>query len=1030
MKKTIILLLINICLNAVFAQQKNLEQSKWQQTVDYTIDVRLNDKSNSLSGNIKMQYTNNSPDILKEIYIHLWPNAYKNNQTAYAKQDLENGNTDFYFAKKEDRGYIDSIAFTIDNKGCAWQLTKDIDIAKITLSQEIQPNQTVEIATPFYVKIPKVFSRMGHEDQMFCISQWYPKPAVYDVNGWNPMPYLNQGEFYSEYGNFDVSITVPKDYVLAATGDIQNKEELEWLLAKAKKDSLSKEPENPSKTVTKTLRYIQNNVHDFAWFCSKEFQVLHDIVNLSQTKKVDTWLFAKKASKRGIEYTNEAVRFYSEKVGQYPYNLVQVVITPLEAGGGMEYPTITNCGNIDRTTIIHEVGHNWFYGILGSNEREYPWMDESINTYYENRCGEERKVTTDEVKNNQKIYDLFGFNNKGFGMTKLTYAYSSRRNLDQAGNLRSEAYTDNNYGTIVYAKNPLTIQYLQFYLGSDKFDAMMIAYFDKWKFKHPLPGDFRKHAESFTGKSLSWFFDDIMASNKKMDYEMRGIKTKVVEGKTISLLKIKNKGGLNTPFEVQSVSEKGMVLSRNIIRGFSGTQTIELPSQNGALKWTIDGDETSLDLYRQNNIVRTKGLFKTSNGIDIRFLPSLEKSNNTQIFVLPVYGYNFYNKSMLGLYIANDIFPTQKTEFDFVPMYSFTTNDLNGYLKLSRNMFTINNRLIRKVKVGVNASRFASLGLIKDGFKDSLGIKHDLTTSTTYEKFSPFIEIHFKQKTARSLYSNVLIIRHVSILENKQNTSFFSNWNNQAFSALDVKHQFKHDLKTYPSALNIDFQSGTFDYQYNRLSAEFTQGLLYKDGKKTAQIRLFAGTFFNTGNGSTYNNAQLERSYFQAGGTTGNFDYMYDESLIGRAENNPKESIYSRQVINRDAGFRNFANIGSSKTWLTSANITIPFPIKLPIGVYGDVVYFEIPSGYTNSSGTGGGTTYTYYPSKTQLSYSGGLYLSLAKGIFEIYLPLFASTDVQGVWDKQNLNHPFERASFLLNLNKLNPVDLARNFTF
>jgi hypothetical protein len=1024
MKKTFIFLLINICLNAVFAQQKNLEQSKWQQTVNYTIDVRLNDKSNSLSGNIKMQYTNNSPDVLKEIYIHLWPNAYKNNQTAYAKQDLENGNTDFYFAKKEERGYIDSLAFTIDKKACTWQLTKDIDVAKITLNQEILPNQTVEIATPFFVKIPKVFSRMGHEDQMFCISQWYPKPAVYDVNGWNPMPYLNQGEFYSEYGNFDVSITLPKEYILAATGDLQNKEEWLWLLEKSKKDSLAKDTENPSKTETKTLRYIQNNVHDFAWFCSKEFQVLHDVVNITPTKKVDTWLFAKKVNKSGIEYTNEAVKFYSEKVGQYPYNLVQVVITPLEAGGGMEYPTITNCGSIDRTTIIHEVGHNWFYGILGSNEREYPWMDESINTYYENRCGEERKVTTDEVKNNQKIYDLFGFNNKGFGMTKLTYTYSARRNSDQAGNLRSEAYTDNNYGTIVYAKNPLTIQYLQFYLGSDQFDAMMMAYFDKWKFKHPLPGDFRKHAERFTGKSLSWFFNDIMANNKKMDYKMLGLKTKVVEGKAISLLKIKNKGGLNTPFEVQSVSEKGMVLSRSIIRGFQGTQTIELPSQNGAVKWTIDGDETSLDLYRQNNTVRTKGLFKTCNGIDIRFLPSLEKSNNKQIFILPIYGFNMYNRSMLGVYLANDIFPAQKTEFDFVPMYSFTTNDLNGYLKLSRNMFTTDSKLLRKIKIGITSSRFASNGLIKNDLSDVI------TTNTSYEKLSPFIEIHFKQKTERSLYSNVLSIRHVSILENKQNTYFFSNWNNQAFSALDVKHEFKHDLKTYPSALNIDFQSGTFDYQYNRLSAEFTQGLLYKDGKKTAQIRIFAGTFLSSNSGSKYNENQLERSYFQAGRTTGRYDYFYDEALIGRAENNPKENIYGRQVINRDAGFRNFANIGNSKTWLTSANITIPFPIKLPIGVYGDVVYFEIPSGYTNSSGTGGGTTYTYYPSNTQLSYSGGLYLSFAKGIFEIYLPLFASADVQGFWDNQGLNHPFERASFLLNLNKLNPADLARNFTF
>lgn len=1030
MKKTITLLFISICLNAVFAQQKNLEQSKWQQTVNYTIDVRLNDKSNSLAGNIKMQYTNNSPDVLKEIYIHLWPNAYKNNQTAYAKQDLENGKTDFYFAKKEDRGYIDSLAFTIDNKACAWQLTKDIDVAKITLSQEIQPNQTVEIATPFYVKIPKVFSRMGHEDQMFCISQWYPKPAVYDVNGWNPMPYLNQGEFYSEFGNFDVSIIVPKDYVLAATGDLQNKEELEWLLAKSKTDSASKGPENPSKTETKTLHYIQNNVHDFAWFCSKEFQVLHDVVNLSQTKKVDTWLFAKKATKNGIEYTNEAVKFYSEKVGQYPYNLVQVVITPLEAGGGMEYPTITNCGSIDRTTIIHEVGHNWFYGILGSNEREYPWMDESINTYYENRCGEERKLTTDEVKNNKKIYDLFGFSNKGFGMTKLTYAYSARRNSDQAGNLRSEAYTDNNYGTIVYAKNPLTIQYLQLYLGSDQFDAMMMAYFDKWKFKHPLPGDFRKHAESFTGKSLSWFFDEIMASNKKMDYEMRGIKTKAVDGKAVTFLKIKNKGELNTPFEVQSVSEKGMVISRSIVRGFKGTQSIELPSQNGAVKWTIDGDETSLDLYRQNNTIRTKGLLKTCNGIDIRFMPSLEKSNNKQLFVLPVYGYNIYNKNMLGLYIANDIFPTQKTEFDFVPMYSFTTNDLNGYLKLSRNLFTTDNKLLRKIKIGLSASRFASYGLIKDGYKDGSGNSFDISSASTYEKFSPFVEIHFKQKTERSLFSNVLSIRHVSILENKQNIYFFSNWSNQAFSALDVKHQFRHDLKTYPSALNLDFQSGTFDYQYNRLSAEFIQGLLYKDGKKTAQIRLFAGTFLNSNSGSKYNENQLERSYFQAGGTTGRYDYFYDEALIGRAENNPNDNIYGRQVINRDAGFRNFANIGSSKSWLTSANITIPFPIKLPIGAYGDMVYFEIPSGYTASSSTGGGMTYTYYPSKTQLSYSGGLYLSVAKGIFEIYVPLFASTDVQGVWDNKGLNHPFERASFLLNLNKLNPVDFARNFKF
>ncbi len=1030
MKKTFTLTFVFICLNTVFAQHKTLEQSKWQQTVNYTIQVSLNDIENTLTGNINMQYINNSPDTLKEIFIHLWPNAYKNNQTAYAKQDLENGKTDFYFAKSEERGFIDSLAFTIDNKLCTWQLTMDIDIAKITLNQVVLPRQTIEIATPFFVKIPKVFSRMGHEDQMYCISQWYPKPAVYDVNGWNPMPYLNQGEFYSEFGGFDVSITLPKDYVLAATGDLQNKEEKDWLISKSTKDSLAKEPANPSASKTKTLHYIQNNVHDFAWFCSKKFQVFHDVVNLSETKKVDTWLFATKATKEGIEYTNEAVQFYSNKVGEYPYNLAQVVITPLKAGGGMEYPTITNCESIDRTTIIHEVGHNWFYGILGSNEREYPWMDESINTYYENRCGDERKQTTEQAKDSQKIYRLFGFNEKGFGMSKLLYAYSARKHSDQDGNLRSEAYTNTNYGTIIYAKNPLSFQYLQYYLGTSLFDDMIHSYFDNWKFKHPLPNDLKNHAERFTGKKLSWFFDDVMNSDHKMDYKMLRLKHKTVEGNASVKIKIKNKGTLNTPFEIQAISEKGMVIFRNSVRGFSGTQTIEMPAQNNAAKWYIDGEETSLDLYRQNNTIRNKGLFKTCN-LDVRFLPSLEKSNHNQVFVLPAYGYNVYNKSMLGLYIANDIFPAQKTEFDFVPMYSFATNDINGYFKLARNLYPSENKCVNKIKVGISAARFASLGLIKDGFRDSLGINHDLTTSTTYEKFTPYIEIHFKQNTERSLFSNVLSIRHVSILENKQSTSFFSTWNNQAFSALDVKHQFKHDLKTYPSAINVDFQSGTFDYKYNRLSAEFTQGLLYKDGKKTAQIRLFAGTFFNTGSGTLYNEKQLDKSNFQGGGTTGRNDYLYDESLIGRAENDPKYNIYSRQIINRDAGFRNFVSIGSSKTWLTSANITIPFPIKLPIGVYGDMVYFEIPSGYTATSISGSSvTTYVYYPSKTQLSYSGGIYLSVAKGIFEIYLPLFASTDVQNAWDIQGLYHPFERASFIFNLAKFNPVNLARNFNY
>ena len=278
-------------------------------------------------------------------------------------------------------------------------------------------------------------------------------------------PYLDQGEFYSEYGRFDVRITVPKNYVLAATGVLQNEDEKKWLIEKSLKNEEIGEIQSAAEF--KTLQYIQDSVHDFAWFCSKQFNVKKGEVVLKSGKKVDTWLFAKNVNDKGVDYANEAIKYYSEHLGEYPYTLAQVVITPLLAGGGMEYPTITNCIGIDRTTIIHEVGHNWFYGILGSNEREYPWMDESLNTYYENRCGMEdakskQKTTGGRIDAIVNAY-INSFTS-GFNQSKLLFNLVSRRNEDQPGSLNSTKYSNFNYGSIIYAKNPLSFYYLQNYL--------------------------------------------------------------------------------------------------------------------------------------------------------------------------------------------------------------------------------------------------------------------------------------------------------------------------------------------------------------------------------------------------------------------------------------------------------------------------------------------------------------------------------------------------------------------------------------
>ena len=224
--KRLVVLLVGI----IFSNSLYSQETYWQQHVDYKINVKLNDISNVLDADLTLTYTNNSPNTLHEIYFHLWPNAYRERSTALTKQMLENGKSSLYFADATDRGYIDLIDFSVDGISAIHIIDKEhIDIAKVVLNKPIQPGKSIIITTPFRVKIPSSsFSRLGHKEQSYQITQWYPKPAVYDHKGWHAMPYLNQGEFYSEFGNFEVNITVPKNYVVAATGNLQNKDELEW----------------------------------------------------------------------------------------------------------------------------------------------------------------------------------------------------------------------------------------------------------------------------------------------------------------------------------------------------------------------------------------------------------------------------------------------------------------------------------------------------------------------------------------------------------------------------------------------------------------------------------------------------------------------------------------------------------------------------------------------------------------------------------------------------------------------------------
>jgi len=492
----------------------------WQQEVDYTINVSLNDADNSLKGFLKLEYLNNSPDTLRFIWFHLWPNAYKNENTAFARQVFKEPEGKKKWKSLKDKGSIDSLDFEVNGVKAKTEMdSSNIDIIKVLLPLPLQSHEKITITTPFVEKLPTYISRSGHIDQSYMICQWYPKPAVYDARGWHPIPYLEMGEFYSEYGNFTVSITTPSAYVIGATGTMQNQNELNvyrdlggknFLTTKNKKFiPLDNQP-------TKTLTYKADNVHDFAWFADKDFIIEYDTMRLASGRTIDVFTYHPSNGNslwdKSVDYVKDAVRHYSAWIGEYPYPVVQAVEGPRNlTSGGMEYPMITLITEPSRDeevldgTIAHEVGHNWFYAVLGSNERDHAWMDEGINTYFQFRYEHEK------YKNNSLFGSAIPDDMRSAPTDQFeaaVYLALDKLPMESPIDLPAQKYrSDDEYEKSVYLKAALWMKSIELAVGRDKFDEAMKNYFSEWEFKHPYPEDLEKSLEETIGQNLDGYFE-------------------------------------------------------------------------------------------------------------------------------------------------------------------------------------------------------------------------------------------------------------------------------------------------------------------------------------------------------------------------------------------------------------------------------------------------------------------------------------------------------------------------------------------
>jgi hypothetical protein len=506
----------------------------WQNRADYDLEATLDTAKTSLAGKLRLRYTNNSPDTLRFIWMQMEQNAFKDKslnsfifpqESRFGARGFEGGDIVEHFDQLTTRAGAPAKT--------AVKTRVEGTMMKVDLVEPLAPGKTATFDVAWHFLVPEHGAdRMGRDGALYELAQWYPRVAVYDdVRGWNIEPYLGQGEFYLEYGDFNYAVTVPAGYIVAGTGELTNPrevlttEQIARLAKAAKSDAtvqiiaaaeLQSGAARSRKTGSLTWRFRAKNVRDVAWAASPSF--LWDASSWKgkmayayyRPSAVETW-------KDAADMSRMSIMEYSERWLEYPYPQITAIEGPIS---GMEYPMVAmenkSKDKYDLYNVVtHEIGHMWFPMIVGSNERVHMWQDEGFNTFI-NTFSEARR-----------------YPEKGDQMTRALgereYVEGAmKQNVDGPIEMNPDRINPGLLGLEAYVKPSVGLQLLrQEIMGPAAFDDAFRTYAQRWKFKHPTPADFFRTMEDVGGRRLDWFWREWFVENPHFDQAIDTVVTKV-----------------------------------------------------------------------------------------------------------------------------------------------------------------------------------------------------------------------------------------------------------------------------------------------------------------------------------------------------------------------------------------------------------------------------------------------------------------------------------------------------------------------
>lgn len=829
----------------------------------------------------EITYYNTSEASLNEIYLHNWPNSYRDRKTPLNKRFIEDFKKELYFAKEKNLGYSEIKSLSVNYENSVFsELKNKADIIRVDLKTPLLPKDSLKISATYIVKIPNAkFTGYGEKQKEYHLRFWYLTPAVYK-NGWQLMSNLNLDDLYEELTDFTIEINVPKKYILES--NLYQKKIVKdsltsyYLTGQDKTDIiLSINKKAKSKSFTTQNIQIYTNVY-------------RENINKTLTESI----------------LNRELTFLEKHLGKYPHREIYIDKTTQRKNpiyGLNQLPNFlrpfSDTFKWD-ITMFKALSEKYIDNTILLNKRKDHWIIDGIQNYLMLEYVEEFYP---EIKLLGKLSDKWPI--KTFNISKLkfndkyqfVYQFTSRKFLDQPLRTPLDSLSNFNRRIVNKYKAGLGFKYLKEYLGGTVLDESIKELYQNKKTQSVSTNSFKKILSSKTNKDIDWFFGDYIHTSKKIDYKITASK----EEKDSLIVTIKNKRDITTPIALYGISNKSEIKFKQWIKGIDSTKTIKIPKGN--FQDLVLNYE---NLYPEHNTLNNwKSLEKKifNKPIKLSFYQDISDPNYNQFFYQPNASYNFYNGLILGIKLHNKPLIKRNLEFRLSPSYATKSNSLIGSFAVLYNQY-FEKTNIYKISYGV------------------AGNKLDYAPNLSYSSFVPYVNLQFKRKTLRDAGSEFIRAKLLNINKEVAPTTIQTEEDNYSIFSLSYNY-FKPDIikelrYSFSTEFAKNFSKAALDFRYRSLTTSDTQ----------LDFRVYAGAFLKNNTNSDYFSFGLDRPN----------DYLFELSYFGRSEDS---GIFSQQYIMAEGGFKSVLPVRFANQYMVSFNASIG--LWRWIEFYNDVAFLK-----------------------------------------------------------------------------------------